>query len=301
MPQTDNTLSLPDKERYFHRLKRTPVISWPAVFLLLLGLVLMVAASTLALQGAIPLWAGMLVNGLGLYLLFSIMHECLHRNFSTNNALNEILGRISLFLLIPAAPLEIARWAHFQHHRFTSSDEDPDNFIHHAKWWQIPFRWPNFDLYYLYRFLRDGGEQKTRHTGALVWFITVFITVIATLTYLGYGLEVLVLWILATRIALALIALVFVCLPHFPADITAQQNEYQATTIRQGWEWLLTPLFVYQNYHLIHHLYPTAPFYNYMKIWHLRYEELIANGPAIQTTFGLMPINHVQVPTKKAS
>lgn len=292
MTQTDSASGLLDKERYFSQLKRTPVVSWPAVFLLLLGLSVMASASVIAVLGYIPLWTGTLVNGFGLYLLFSIVHESLHRNVSTNSHLNEILGRISLFLLIPAAPLEIARWAHFQHHRFTSSDQDPDNFIHHAKWWQIPLRWPNFDLYYLYRFLRDGGEHKIRHTWALVWFTAVFIMVITTFTYLGYGLEVLFLWILATRIALALIALVFVCLPHYPADITAQQNEYQATTIRQGREWLLTPLFVYQNYHLIHHLYPMAPFYNYIKIWHLKYDELISNKPAIQTSFGMMPVNH---------
>jgi len=102
---------------------------------------------------------------------------------------------------------------------------------------------------------------------------------------------VLFLWILASRIGLALVALVFVFLPHYPGDISFEENEYQATTIRQGWEWLLTPLFVYQNYHLIHHLYPTAPFYNYPKIWHLKYDELTSHNPAIQTGFGLMPIN----------
>jgi len=54
---------------------------------------------------------------------------------------------------------------------------------------------------------------------------------------------------------------------------------------------LLTPLFVYQNYHLIHHLYPTAPFYNYIKIWRLKHEELNAQNPAIQVGFGLTPLN----------
>jgi hypothetical protein len=35
-----------------------------------------------------------------------------------------------------------------------------------------------------------------------------------------------------------------------------------------------------------------APFYNYIKIWHLKYDELISNNPAIQTSFGIMPVNH---------
>jgi beta-carotene hydroxylase len=300
MTHGHSSSSLPGKDQYFRELKQTPAVSWPAVGLFVLGLMILGVASGMALSGDIPLWVATLVNGFGLYLLFSIMHESLHRNVSSNSRLNEILGRISLLLLIPAAPLEIARWAHFQHHRFTSSNTDPDNFIHHAKWWQIPLRWPNFDMYYLYCFLRDGGQQKKRHARALISSAVIFIAIIATLTYLGYGMEVLFLWLLASRIGLALVALVFVFLPHYPGDISSEDNEYQATTIRKGWEWLLTPLFVYQNYHLIHHLYPTAPFYNYARIWHLQYDELIAQNPAIQNNFGLMPVNREQPPASAA-
>ncbi|MFT6644853.1 MAG: beta-carotene hydroxylase, partial [Patiriisocius sp.] len=167
MKQAHTTYSLPNKEQYFRQLKQTPAISWPAVSLLLIGLSVIGVASTMALSGAISLWVAMLANGVGLYLLFSIMHESLHRNVSTNNRVNELLGRISLMLLIPAAPLEIARWAHFQHHRVTSSEKDPDRFIHNAKWWDLLLRWPNFDFYYLYSFLKNGGEQKKRHARAL--------------------------------------------------------------------------------------------------------------------------------------
>ena len=290
MGNAESNYSLPSKELYFRQLKQTPAISWPAIGLLLLGMLLIGGASTKALSGSIPLWGGMLINGVGLYFLFSIMHEALHHNVSTNNFINELLGRISLLLLIPAAPLEIARWAHFQHHRFTSGAKDPDNFIHKARWWDLPLRWSNFDLYYLYAFLRDGGEHKKRHGRVLILQAMIFAAMAAALVYLGYGMELLFLWILASRMALALLALVFVSLPHYPAKVTAQEDEYQATTIRQGWEWLLTPLFVYQNYHLIHHLYPTAPFYNYLKIWHLRYEELIAKEPSVVKGFARHPV-----------
>lgn len=43
----------------------------------------------------------------------------------------------------------------------------------------------------------------------------------------------------------------------FPFDDVA----FMATTMRMGWEWLPTPLLVYRNDHLIHHLSPTVPFY----------------------------------------
>lgn len=284
-------IDLPNKEQYLRQLKQTPTISWPAFGLFFLGMGMIVVASAAAVEGSLPLWGGTLINGLGLYFLFSIMHEALHRNVSANNGVNELLGRFSLLLLIPAAPIEIARWAHFQHHRFTSSEQDPDNFIHDAKWWQIPIRWPNFDLHYLVSFLRYGAEERKRRAPALIVSALVFAAIVAVLVAAGYGWEMLFLWILASRVALTLIALVFVYLPHYPATITAQENQYKATTIRKGWEFLLTPLFVFQNYHLIHHLYPTAPFYNYIKIWHLKYEDLIAENPPIQQAFARTPIN----------
>lgn len=291
MSSKEKTSYMPSKEEYLLELKKTPALSLPAVGLFLLGLACMGGGSYLALTGEIPLWGATLTNGFGMYLLFSIVHEAMHRSVSSNERVNTFFGRISMMLLLPAAPLEIARWAHFQHHRFTNSDKDPDNFIHHGSWWSLPLRWANFDLNYLYAFFRDGGEQRKRHARAMIIASTLFVTALTTLIYLGFGIEVLFLWFLASRVGLALIALVFVYLPHYPGDIDVEDDAYQATTIRRGWEWLLTPIMVYQNYHLIHHLYPTVPFYNYMKIWHLRYDELTANNPAIQTAFGLTPVN----------
>ena len=56
------------------------------------------------------------------------------------------------------------------------------------------------------------------------------------------------LWLLATRIALFLVASVFVYLPHYPGVVPDKDDAYLATTIPMGWEWLLTPLLVYHNY-----------------------------------------------------
>lgn len=117
MTNSTASFGLPDKEEYFRELKKTPTISWPSLGLFAVALLIIGVASTKAIAGDIPLWAGMIANGIALYLLFSIMHEALHRNVSTNSFINETFGRISLLMLIPAAPLEIARWAHFQHHR----------------------------------------------------------------------------------------------------------------------------------------------------------------------------------------
>ncbi len=138
---------LPNKEEYFLELKKTPALSLPAFGLFLLGLAIVAVGSYLALTGKIPLWGAIFTNGVGLYFLFTIMHEAMHRALSSNTFINDFLGRFSMMLMIPAAPFEIGRWAHFQHHRFTSGEKDPDQFIHHGQLWTLPFRWANFDLY----------------------------------------------------------------------------------------------------------------------------------------------------------
>ena len=85
---------------------------------------------------------------------FSPMHDALHGSVSSNFILNETVGRISLAAFIPAAPMEIARWIHLKHHAHTTADIDPDNFMHHGHWFVLPFRWANFDFYYLKLFLK---------------------------------------------------------------------------------------------------------------------------------------------------
>jgi hypothetical protein len=85
MTQAISTFRLPGKAQYFQELKQTPAVSWPAVGLLLLGLSMIGGASAMALSGGIPLWAAMLINGFGLYLLFTITHESLHRNVTDDS------------------------------------------------------------------------------------------------------------------------------------------------------------------------------------------------------------------------
>lgn len=282
---------LPKKDWYFRQLKNTPVIAIPTFILFLTAIGVIITASIAAISGGIEYWAATLISGVAMYFLFSPAHESLHRSFSSIPRVNDNLGRISLLLLVPLAPYEVGRWIHLQHHRFACSEIDPDNFMHHGSLLAKVFRWANFDAFYMAYFLRHGGDKRQRHAKAMIISVVLFVTLVTSLLVLGYGKELLFLWFLPSRIGLCLIGAVFVFLPHHPADTPAQENQYRATTIRRGWEWLLTPLLVYQNYHLIHHLYPTAPFYNYMKIWHLKYDELIANKPSVQTAFGLMPLD----------
>ena len=45
------------------------------------------------------------------------------------------------------------------------------------------------------------------------------------------------------------------------------------------------------NYHLIHHLYPTVPFYKIHDVWNLKYDELSRGNVSYQSAFGITPEN----------
>jgi len=54
-----------------------------------------------ALQGALPMWTGCLINGFFAYGMFSVAHDGLHRAISSNSFVNELVGGIGLLFLAP--------------------------------------------------------------------------------------------------------------------------------------------------------------------------------------------------------
>lgn len=278
---------LPNGEKYLRSLLVAPKVAWPTVFLFLLAAGIMVTSWTMALTHRWPLWLGMIANGVAVYLLFSVAHDGVHRALSRNPALNEGLARFALLMMLPMAPFEGVRWLHMRHHRFTNSEDDPDSYVHWAPWYLLPVMLATVDVTYSIYFVRHGREQLQKHLRSIIVATALFAVLLGGLIHAGYGWEVLFLFFLASRVGLFLIALVFSYLPHCTCETSAQEDEYRATTIRRGWEWLLTPLLVCQNYHLIHHLFPTLPFYRYFKVWHLKYDEFAKRDLAIQEAFAL--------------
>ena len=275
----------------FKQFQRAPLIAMPTLVLCIVLMLGIVGTWYYALAGILPMWAGCVINGVLAYGMFSIAHDGTHRAISRVSWVNEFVGGIGLFFLLPYAPMPVTRWIHMQHHRFTNAETDPDRFTHDSPAWQVPFRWSNFDLYYLVYFVKHGGAMRQKHWRLVCGYIFAVVVVVVCASIAGYGYEVLILWLLPTRIALFLVSLVFVFLPHYPGIVSESEDPFLASTMRMGWEWLLTPLLVYQNYHLIHHLYPTVPFYRIHDVWYLKYDELNQGNVSYQTAFGMAPEN----------
>jgi len=276
------------KKKELAALTQPPFLAWPTAGMWAFTLIGVVVLDAIALSGQISLWLACGLNIMLMYPLFGVIHDATHRAISNNAQLNDWIGRAAVLLIVPHATLGLFRWAHIQHHRFTNGPNDPDQWVHGA-WWTLPFRWATYDLAYLV-FIVSGDDtiakKHLRRTYVTLIMTAVFI---AAVSYAGYGTELLVLWLIPSRITIAIFGFVFFWLPHVKDDVSAQENLTLASSMRLGNEWLLDILLQYHNYHLIHHLYPATPPYNHRKIWKLMESEIRERDLAIQFNFDIQP------------
>jgi beta-carotene hydroxylase len=159
----------------------------------------------------------------------------------------------------------------------------------HGRWWTLPFRWLIIDLIYAVHAWKHGDKVSRRPLRRSLQMLGILVLVCGALIYAGYGLELLMLWFIPSRLIFLTLGFSFFWLPHVPHDVTQEDNFTQATTVREGHEWLFNPALQYQNFHLIHHMYPTTPFYNNGKVWLLLEKQLRTRDLAIQHGFAIQP------------
>jgi fatty acid desaturase len=248
-------------------------------------------SDVLGVTRMLPLWVCTLVNGVVGYVAFSVVHDSIHRSISTNVTLNDWVGRLALPLAVPYATVGVFRWNHIQHHRFANGPKDPD-LVFQGPWWQLPFRWMFIDGFYLRHLLRNLDKTSRPYLWGALRASAVAFPLMGVLIWYGYGLEVLMLWFIPSRLIMLSLGFSFFWLPHVPHDTVQADNFTRATTVRLGYEGLMNVLLQYQNFHLIHHLYPNTPFYNNGKVWHLLEPELRKHELAIQHGFDIHPQIH---------
>jgi fatty acid desaturase len=265
-----------------------PRVAWPTVALLTCGLALWGGSSALWLTGQWPWWISSALNAVASYLLFTVAHEAAHHSAATDSALNRWIGRLAVPLFAPISSFPVWRFIHNQHHRFTNHTDgsDPDHYTMAGPPWQRLPRWMTVDLQYLVFYIgrrkgRPIAEQREQ-LGALA--VLAAVTAAAILT--GHGFDILVLLYLPSRVALVYLAWAFDYLPHHRLHHTPEQDRMKATRNRIGLERLLTPLLLYQNYHLVHHLHPVIPFYRYIAVWRRNEEAYLDGDPALSTVGG---------------
>lgn len=250
-----------------------PAWSWPTLALWAVALACWLGGALAVASGLA--WGGGAAMALGGYLAFTPMHDAAHRSVARRAWVNEVVGRLAAVTLF--GPFPAFRYVHLEHHKHTNDPaRDPDYWSGLAPAWALPLRWMTQDLHYYVTWLRAG-----RPRGELVETIATFVLYAAAsagLIATGWGSVVLA-WVVASRVAMALLAFGFDYLPHRPHQVTNKEDRYRATSVRLGWFWQVVLL--NQNLHLLHHLNPAVPFYRYGTLWAEQRESLLGRGVVV--------------------
>lgn len=276
----------------FRKLMTRPKIAWPTIALCVVAVVTFIAACVAAVNGRIPMYTALILNTLCSYISYTVLHEASHGLVSRNRFLNDSVGRIG-FVLVTLTPFFRAyRFLHMTHHRHTNDpDKDPDYFCGSGTAWTLPLHWLFMDMAYVTTYFRPGFYSSRPKIEKIdFWASMAFgAGLVAVCVWQGWIVELLVLYLIPTRIAQFALAITFDYLPHVPHNVKAEDNRFGATNNRIGAEWFFGPLCIGQNYHLSHHLYPGAPFYRYRKVWLARQAMHQADKPATVYGWRLFP------------
>ena len=264
-----------------------PRLALPTFGIFLGALTAFVVSTIGYVQGWLPAWVTIPVNAAVTFVMFTVLHDAIHAAVSTAKWVNGLFGRLAMLFVVPVISFPALKFIHIEHHRHSNDDaNDPDAWASHSRWWQMPLRWPFPEVMYggfILRKLRSRPKAEVAETLAL---LTLSVTGLIVAIVTGNLWTLAVVFLIPQRIGLIVLVWWFDWLPHHGLEDTQRSDRYRATRARVGMEWLYTPLMLSQNYHLVHHLHPSVPFYRYVKTWRRNEEAYLERNPAISTVFG---------------
>ncbi|MEG5041686.1 MULTISPECIES: beta-carotene hydroxylase [unclassified Microcoleus] len=200
-----------------------------------------------------PQWCCFSLNVLALHMAGTVIHDASHNAAHRDRTVNAILGHGSALMLGFAFP--VFTRVHMQHHAHVNDpDNDPDHYVSTGgPLWLIAARFFYHEIFFFKRKLWRKYEL-------LEWFLSrLFVITIVYISiqydHLGYVLNF---WFSPAMVVGLALGLFFDYLPHRPfhdRDRWKNARVYPSP--------ILNILILGQNYHLIHHLWPSIPWYNY--------------------------------------
>ncbi len=223
-----------------------------------------------------PGWCCFLINVLALHLAGTVIHDASHNSAHRNRIVNAMLGHGSALMLGFAFP--VFTRVHIQHHAHVNDpDNDPDHFVSTGgPLWLIAARFFYHEIFFFKRRLWRKYEL-------LEWFLSrLFVfSVVGISIYYGFEGYILNYWFSPALVVGLALGLFFDYLPHRPFE---ERNRW--TNARVYPSGILNLLILGQNYHLIHHLWPSIPWYHYKPAYEVMKPLLDAKGSP--QTLGLL-------------
>lgn len=256
----------------------TPEVAWPTLAFLFVLAGVHWSMIWLTLSGAVALGWLVLPIGFTTYAHYTLVHESVHGNIVRNRRyawVHTLVGWYGSIMLFSTWPL-LAR-THKHHHSFVNTEKDPDIYV--------KLSLPRLLLRNLIstvmqpvpillqkRVFRDSALARGYVNADQIMSRNEKIQ-----HHVVNGLQCLIFWSLAlgvfgwvfvglvygaVLIAMNMLIIMFQWLPHHPFSETGRYSATRNIGFT-GWNFL----FLWQNWHLMHHLWPSVPFYNYQRLY----------------------------------
>ncbi len=204
-------------------------------------------------------WCCFTANVLALHLAGTVIHDASHNSAHSNKILNAILGHGSALMLGFAFP--VFTRVHLQHHAHVNDPEkDPDHFVSTGgPLWMIAARFFYHEIFFFQRRLWRDNEL-------LEWFLSrLFVITLIIVSYqYGFMEYIMNFWFVPALVIGIALGLFFDYFPHRPFQ---EKSRWKNSRVYPSA--ILNILILGQNYHLVHHLLPSIPWYRYQKSYYV--------------------------------
>ena len=260
---------------------RIKCIEYPTICVVILGFLFWLSAIYLRLYHSIHYVFTLPLSSLGVYTLFTPLHEATHNNISSHRVINNIIGNM---VIVPFffANFKTFKYIHLQHHSHTNRPIlDPDRFSRFG-WISCIWMFAHYNYYYISVICKKKPfNNNILYMGCVYTFIYMCY-IYSTLNHIW------ILWILPSIIATGILAYLFDYLPHRDHTDTIHTTKMTDGCIYfnngKGNDILSILTCNQLTYHHVHHLYSKIPFYKYKSVWESNYNT-IKDDYIIQTVF----------------
>jgi beta-carotene hydroxylase len=198
-------------------------------------------------------WISFMMNLVALHLVGTVIHDACHGAAHHDRVINAVLGHGSAFMLFFSFP--VFTRVHQQHHANVNDPKnDPDHIVStFGPLWFINARFLYHEIFFFQRKLWRKNELWE-------WMIAriVAVAILALGWKFGFIHYIFNYWFSPLAIVGLVLGLFFDYLPHRPFKARDRWLNARVYPSR-----LLNYLIGGQNYHLVHHLWPSIPWYHY--------------------------------------
>jgi beta-carotene hydroxylase len=247
-------------------------IAWPTVVMAVLVSCGFWVVAYLAATGMLSLWWALPINIFLAYSNYTPVHEACHRNVvdakHRHAWLNDAVGVLCSSPLLGSFHLH--QLTHLAHHAHTNDPErDPDqwmvaNNVFSLLWRSLSLAWVHNVLGVKLARKRSDGKKRLTHAAI---HVSLWISMVVLLAWRFDTTAALLTTVVAALTAGVILAIVFDWLPHHPHSSRERWEHTRVVTFVPGLQGALDQLLYGQTYHLVHHLYPRVPFYEYKNVF----------------------------------